>query len=87
MVFLVFWQNSVPDNFMDLPKGIYKHYKGNLYQVLVLARHSETEEEMVVYQTLYGNFDFWVRPRSMFEETLERDGKTVRRFELVKEFE
>ena len=70
-----------------MKKGIYRHYKGNLYQVLALARHSETDEKMVIYQALYGDYGFWVRPRAMFDEVIEREGKTVHRFELVTEFD
>lgn len=61
----------------------YKHYKGNEYLVLYLAKHSETEENMVVYQALYGERGIWVRPLSMFEENIEINGKVVRRFEEV----
>lgn len=67
-----------------LPNGIYKHYKGQLYQVFGVATHSETEEPMVVYQCLYGNYDLWVRPLSMFKEsvTLE-NGETLARFSFI----
>ncbi len=64
--------------------GIYRHYKGNLYQVLHLARHSETEEWLLVYRALYGDFGVWVRPLAMFTESVEVDGKTVPRFQLEK---
>ena len=67
-----------------IPQGIYRHYKGNLYQVLHTAKHSETEEVLVVYRCLYGEYDVWVRPLDMFVETVEVDGKQVARFELVK---
>lgn len=67
-----------------VPKGIYRHYKGNLYQVLHTAQHSETEESLVVYRCLYGEYDVWVRPLAMFVETVEFDDKEVPRFELVK---
>ena len=50
--------------------GVYQHYKGNRYLVIAVARHSETMEDMVVYQTLYGKFDLWVRPLTMFLETV-----------------
>jgi hypothetical protein len=65
--------------------GRYRHYKGKDYRVLGLARHSETEEEVVVYQLLYGDFSWWVRPRAMFLETVEIDGKTTPRFQYIAE--
>jgi len=61
--------------------GLYRHFKGNYYRVLSIARHSETTEPMVVYQALYGNGGIWVRPADMWDETVERDGKVFRRFE------
>ncbi len=63
--------------------GRYRHYKGKDYRVLHVATHSETEEKLVVYQTLYGNYDYWVRPLEMFNETVEIDGKTLPRFALI----
>jgi len=68
---------------MTLKKGIYKHFKGNLYEVLVIARHSESLEEYVVYKALYGDQGIWIRPLSMFKESISRDGKTIQRFEFV----
>ena len=68
---------------MDLEKGKYEHYKGSLYEVLGTARHSETEEWMVVYKTLYGDFSTWVRPYEMFVEKVEVEGKMLARFEFV----
>ena len=65
-------------------QGIYRHYKGNLYQVLHTAQHSETEEALVVYRCLYGEYSVWVRPLSMFSETIIRDNKEIPRFELIK---
>lgn len=62
----------------------YKHFKGNEYLVLQLAKHSETEEDMVVYQALYGERGIWVRPLRMFEEKVEVNGKLVNRFEEMK---
>ena len=65
-------------------QGIYRHYKGNLYQVLHTAKHSETEETLVVYRCLYGEYSVWVRPIAMFAETVTVDGKQIARFELIK---
>ena len=64
--------------------GTYKHFKGNEYKVLAVAKHSETLEEMVIYQALYGSCDIWVRPKNMFLEDIERDGKTFKRVEFIK---
>lgn len=58
----------------------YRHFKGNIYRVLHIAKHSETLEEYVVYQAMYGHHDIWIRPKSMFEETITRDGITMKRF-------
>lgn len=60
--------------------GVYRHFKGNRYRVLFTARHSETEEELVVYQALYGEGGYWVRPAAMWNEEVERDGRRVPRF-------
>ena len=65
--------------------GKYEHYKGKPYRVLAVARHSETLEEMVVYQQLYGEEGVWVRPLGMFQETVEVEGKTVPRFRYMEE--
>jgi hypothetical protein len=74
-----------------LKPGKYQHFKGNFYQVLHTAKHSETEEVMVVYLPLYddnqGQRELWVRPLCMFDETIERDGKTIKRFAYVSEME
>ena len=70
---------------MEIKKGKYRHYKGNEYEVLFTAKHSETLEEMVVYRALYGNGEIWVRPASMWNETIEKDGETKRRFTYVGE--
>ena len=64
-----------------IKKGIYRHFKGNEYEVIGIAKHSETLEEMVVYKALYGDGGLWVRPASMWDETVERDGKIFKRFE------
>ena len=61
-------------------RGKYRHFKGNEYEVLYIAKHSETMEDMVVYRALYGEHGVWVRPASMWNETITRDGKTFRRF-------
>ena len=58
----------------------YRHFKGSIYKVLYIAKHSETLEDIVVYQAMYGERGIWVRPKSMFEEVIERDGKLIRRF-------
>lgn len=63
--------------------GRYRHYKGKEYRVVGVARHSETEEELVIYRTLYGDRGLWARPRAMFLETVEVDGKTVPRFTWI----
>ena len=65
--------------------GRYRHFKGKEYEVLGVARHSETEEELVVYRALYGDFGLWVRPARMWNETVECDGKTFRRFTYIGE--
>ncbi|MBR2041815.1 MAG: DUF1653 domain-containing protein [Oscillospiraceae bacterium] len=65
--------------------GRYRHFKGKEYEVLFTAKHSETEEEMVVYRQLYGEHGIWVRPASMWDEIIERDGKTFRRFTYIEE--
>ncbi|PXV58673.1 Protein of unknown function [Dyella jiangningensis] len=67
---------------MALTAGIYRHYKGQRYLVLGTARHSETMEEVVVYQALYGEYGLWVRPVAMFRETVELDGEPIPRFAL-----
>ena len=63
-----------------IPLGRYRHFKGNEYEVIGIARHSEDESPMVVYRALYGDGGIWVRPASMWNETVERDGKSYRRF-------
>ena len=66
-----------------IKKGIYRHFKGNLYEVIGTARHSESLEEMVVYKALYDEGSLWVRPASMWNETVERDGNVYKRFAFV----
>jgi hypothetical protein len=67
--------------------GIYKHYKNKKYKVICEATHSETQEQVVVYQCLYGDYSMWVRPKEMFTERVEVDGKRIPRFEFVSEQE
>ena len=67
----------------EIKLGRYRHFKGNEYEVVGLASHSETMEPMVVYRALYGEGGLWVRPQSMWNETVERDGKTYKRFEFI----
>lgn len=66
-------------------QGIYRHYKGSLYQVLHTAQHSETEEALVIYRCLYGEYGVWARPLSMFTESVTVDGQPQPRFALVQE--
>lgn len=68
----------------EIKPGRYRHFKGNEYEVLFIAQHSETLESMVVYRQLYGDGSVWVRPASMWNETVERDGKVFVRFERLK---
>jgi hypothetical protein len=63
--------------------GRYRHYKGNDYQVLGVARHSETRELLVVYQALYGERGWWVRPHAMWNESVQVAGEIVPRFKLI----
>ncbi len=58
----------------------YRHFKGNEYEIVAVGRHSETEEELVVYRALYGEGAVWIRPLAMFEDTVERDGVVMPRF-------
>lgn len=67
----------------DIPPGRYRHFKGNEYEVLGTALHSETREPFVVYRPLYGDGGLWIRPAAMFAETVECDGVTVKRFTKV----
>jgi hypothetical protein len=68
---------------MTVREGVYRHFKGNLYRVEAIARHSETLEDYVVYRALYGEGGLWVRPAAMFAETVARDGRVVPRFEWI----
>lgn len=69
----------------EIKPGKYRHFKGNLYEVIGLAKHSETEDEFVVYRALYGNQDLWIRPKAMFFETILHNGNKVSRFEYISE--
>ena len=71
---------------MEIKKGIYRHYKGNEYEVLAVAKHSETLEDMVVYKALYGEGNIWVRPSQMWNNEITlADGSKTKRFVLVEE--
>jgi len=67
----------------NLKSGIYEHYKGNKYKVLGVGRHSETLEELVIYQAQYGDFGIWARPIKMFIGTINAEGKEMPRFKLI----
>jgi hypothetical protein len=69
----------------QLKPGVYRHFKGNLYRLITVARHSETLEEMVVYQALYGEGGYWVRPAAMWDEHVEKEGYSGPRFTFVEE--
>ena len=67
-------------------RGKYRHFNGMEYEVVGIAHHSETMEDMVVYRALYGEGDLWVRPASMWDEEVERGGMTYKRFTLIEEY-
>lgn len=67
----------------SITPGLYRHYKGNKYEVIGTAKHSETMEVLVVYRALYGEFGLWVRPLAMFLETVQVDGNSAPRFARV----
>ena len=69
----------------EIKIGKYRHFKGGLYEVIGTAKHSETGKELVVYKALYGEQGLWVRPKEMWDETVERDGKVFKRFEFIEE--
>ena len=69
----------------EIKIGKYRHFKGNESEVLFVAKHSETQEEMVVYKALYGDGGVWVRPACMWNEKVERDGKIFQRFTYIGE--
>lgn len=71
----------------EIKFGKYRHFKGNEYEVIGIAKNSETLEETVVYRALYGDKELWVRPASMWNETIVRDGKSFKRFEFIGEDE
>ena len=66
-----------------VPTGLYRHFKGQEYTVIGVARHSETQEEMVVYRQEYGDHSLWVRPKAMFMETVEVNGQSLPRFQYL----
>lgn len=68
---------------MELKKGKYRHFKGKEYELLEIATHSETLEQMVVYRALYGERGIWVRPASMWSETVEKDSYSGPRFQYI----
>ncbi|MEP5763887.1 MAG: DUF1653 domain-containing protein [Halieaceae bacterium] len=68
---------------MDVNPGRYRHYKGGEYEVFYVATHSETEEKLVIYRTLYGDMSYWARPLSMFTETVVIDGVEQPRFSFL----
>lgn len=68
---------------MEIKPGKYQHFKGNLYEVIGVARHSETQKEMVVYRALYGEHGLWVRPAAMWTETVDRDDYHGPRFQYI----
>lgn len=72
---------------MDVKPGIYKHYKGKYYQVIGVAKHSETLEEFVTYYCLYPNIkgQLWIRPQKMFQEKIKINGKIISRFRLIRD--
>ena len=70
---------------MSIKTGTYRHYKDKLYEVIGVARHSETEELHVVYRPLYGERALWIRPLTMFDETIEVNGQRVKRFTYIGE--
>ena len=69
---------------MSVRPGIYRHYKGNEYTVIGIARHSETDEELVVYRPEYGDGSLWVRPLAMFQEMVTVEGKELPRFQFLR---
>ena len=70
---------------MEIKLGKYRHFKGNEYEVIGIAKHSETMEPMVVYKALYGEGGLWVRPAAMWQETIDRDSYHGPRFQYIGE--
>ena len=70
---------------MEIKKGKYRHFKGHEYQVIGIAKHSETLEPMVIYQALYGSKEIWVRPTGMWNEIIEKDGYHGPRFQYIED--
>ena len=66
--------------------SVYKHYKGNCYKVIGIGKHSETLEDLVIYEALYGNHDIWYRPIRMWNEEININGKIIKRFELIEDY-
>jgi hypothetical protein len=77
------WVRIMSESVKEPRPGQYRHYKGNMYRVIGVARHSETDEELVVYEPLYGAGGLWVRPRAIFLECVTVEGRTLPRFEYV----
>ena len=71
-------------NINEVRLGKYRHFKGNLYELIEVAHHSESQEPVAVYRALYGDHGLWVRPLEMFLETIERDGAEIQRFQHIK---
>ncbi|MDP4118409.1 MAG: DUF1653 domain-containing protein [Bacillota bacterium] len=70
---------------MELKLGKYRHFKGGEYELIGIAKHSETLEEYVVYRALYGDRGLWIRPKEMFLEEFVKEGKKIKRFEYIGE--
>ena len=67
----------------SIPRGRYRHFKGNEYEIVDVALDSETQQPVVIYRALYGERGLWVRPLAMFSEVIERNGARIRRFEYI----
>jgi hypothetical protein len=78
-------RKEIPMNEIKIPLGKYRHFKGKEYEVIAIAKHSETLEDMVVYRALYGDGGFWVRPLSMWNEMVEYESTLVSRFVYIGE--